>query len=153
MLLWFLFILPENISDYLLSYSYDDHLRVYVQNPGEIKPNLILKSIVNLGGAVWRTIWVPENIFIKDTLAGTETENNLIIGTACARNGIHFVRINTHNWETDVVLSCTDHLGPLAYGFDIRINNEEQSLTVASCYFDSHLLHIWDVKKEQLGLL
>ena len=107
---------------------------------------------MSFGGAVWRTIWIPESVFVQGGLAG-DADNNLIIGAACARNGIHFCRINTTSWTSEMVVSCVEHLGPLAYGFDIRLNHDERSLTVASCYFDSHLLHVWDLKKEMLGLL
>jgi len=139
-------------KDYLAVGCYDDNLRVYSQVAGEMKPTLTMKTVINLGGAVWRTIWIPEKVFLPGN-SSEEQDEYLIIGAACARNGIHIVRINTTDWSSGVVLSCNEHLGPLAYGFDIRVNQDDKSFTIASCYFDSHLFHVWDVKKETIGVL
>jgi len=117
--------------------SYDDYLRVYNLMGTSPKVSLQLKLEVNLGGTVWRTLWVPP-------LDKKEDESKeLCIGAACARNGVHIIKIDPDAWTSRTVFSCMDYAGALAYGIDIKTN--KQNYTIATCYFDNHVFHVYNV--------
>jgi len=118
--------------------SYDDYLRIYNLVSTDPKVSLLLKTEINLGGTVWRTMWIPPLEEKEDAV------EELCIGAACARNGIHVVKIDPTTWTSKTVLSCLDYAGALAYGFDIRVNKDDY--TIASCYFDNHVFHVFNIK-------
>ena len=88
----------------------------------------------NVGGGVWRIKWSPLN---SDLAA-----------TACMHNGFHIVRGNLKSGDPlEVVSSYSEHKS-LAYGIDwcqLAAAPKDQ-LTLASCSFYDHSLHIWRCK-------
>ncbi|CAL8109411.1 unnamed protein product [Orchesella dallaii] len=119
--------------------SYDDTLRIFsidLLNP----IFLSLKKKIQFGGAVWRTICLP---YVSDSTVKPETEEDLLLVAACARNGIHLIHLNRTDWSYDTKATCLEHEGFLAYGLDVKLNKTTKKYVIASCYFDNQQLHVW----------
>lgn len=86
-------------------------------------------------------MWVPA----LPTQQNSSLDPNVYkMAVAAGRNGIHVVQFDRSNWSWETMFCCLDHRGSLAYGIDIHPN--EETLTVATCYFDLHILHIFNMK-------
>ena len=86
---------------------------------------------LNVGGGVWRVKWCPTN---PDLLAA-----------ACMHNGFHIVHGNVKTGDPlKAVASYSEHKS-LAYGVDWcqQTPVSENQLTLASCSFYDHSLHVW----------
>ena len=86
---------------------------------------------LSVGGGVWRLKWCPTT---PDLLAA-----------ACMHNGFHILCGHVETAEPmKIVASYLEHES-LAYGVDwCQLSSEKKhQLTLASCSFYDHSLHIW----------
>ncbi|ODM92031.1 Diphthine methyltransferase [Orchesella cincta] len=120
--------------------SYDDTLRIF--SIDHMNPIVLsLKKKIEFGGAVWRTISLP---YMSNNSTGeVETDKDLLLVAACARNGIHLVHLNLNDWSFDTKATCLEHEGFLGYGLDVKLEKTSKTCVIASCYFDNHQLHVW----------
>lgn len=87
---------------------------------------------LSVGGGVWRLKWCPTK---PDLLAA-----------ACMHNGFHIIHGDLKTAEPfKSVASYSEHKS-LAYGVDWCHLLTENQLTLASCSFYDHSLHIWRTK-------
>ncbi len=90
---------------------------------------------LSVGGGVWRLKWCP-------------TEPRLL-AAACMHSGFHIIHGDLKTAEPlKIVTSYSKHKS-LAYGVDwcqLLSAEKENHLTLASCSFYDHSLHIWRTK-------
>src|SRR5438270_303364 len=120
------------ITKFLNIFSYDDKLRIYSMSLSikpeeedqdeEVSPTITIKLMfhleMHLGGAVWRTAWLPSTSEDAD-------ENEYRVLVAAARNGIQIVSFNKSSWTWNTVLKCEKHLEKLAYGVDYSLDKKD----------------------------
>jgi len=140
-----IYTLNAKVMRFLFS-SYDEKLRIYLRTIDDSDKRIVLSELMmemNLHGTVWRTIWIPP---FSNVPAVEEDSNVYKMGIAAGTNGIHMISFNRCSWTWDTTLCCLDHRGALAYGIDMRVNEEDQTYDVATCYFTSHTLHVFKMK-------
>lgn len=90
---------------------------------------------VCLGGGVWRIKWCPLN--------------SDLVATACMHNGFQVIRGHLRTGDPMEVVSSYSQHKSLAYGVDwCRLpmaTAKDNRLTLASCSFYDHCLHIWSM--------
>lgn len=77
-------------------------LRIYtvdISCPPERKLKLTHRTEINLEGAVWRTLWLPDlNKPQNDQQNGDMNVKDYKIAVAAARNGIHLLNLSRPTW-------------------------------------------------------
>lgn len=132
----YLFPYPGIIVQSLLlsgGYSYDE--MVYVWDTRNMSKPL---KEVSLRGGVWRIKWCPLN--------------SDLVAAACMHNGFQVIRGHLKTGEPMEVVSSYSEHESLAYGVDwcqlpteAAATFKDNRLTLASCSFYDHSLHIWSI--------
>lgn len=132
-------------------FSYDEKLRIFTLLSTDPKVSLTQKLEINLGGMVWRTMFLPPLIdkSPKTDENGTALDPNntledvFYFAVACGRNGIQVLKIDRQNWTYETALVCNEHKNSLGYGLDVMARKDMGDYLFATCYFDNQMLHVW----------
>lgn len=131
-------------TNYNFFCRYDDILKIYKLTSTVQKPILELITQINLQGAIWRTIFLPNlNGFHGND--ENDDENIWMVAVATARKGIKYLKFDKNNGNLSVISEQMKYEGFLAYGLDIKIDHVRNKLKFATGYFDNHVIHVFEL--------
>ncbi|GAB7340923.1 hypothetical protein MBLNU457_7274t1 [Dothideomycetes sp. NU457] len=143
-------ILPLTLStssspsdEFILTGSYDDHIRVLLRSSSASTPqvrNAVLAE-ENLGGGVWRLKLIHQS---RD-----EKGCKWIVLASCMHAGTRVVRVTrmvSGEWTIEVLSRFEEHAS-MNYGSDVRplLGSERETRTVVSTSFYDRLMCLWRV--------
>lgn len=71
------------------------------------------------------------------------SKGKYMIATACARNGVKILEYDVIQRKVYVMYERSKYEGALAYGLDVKIDEDGSRYLIASGYFDNHVVDVF----------